>query len=205
MPKTGGMPFDFTAEVVLEDPRTRLSPLKVEHAEALALVIEQAPDLMRYSPSHFADAAGLREYITQALTARARQERYPWVIWDKQAQRYVGSTSYGAVSNLHRRLEIGWTWLDPAVQRTGLNRHNKYLMLHYAFETLGFARVELKTDGRNQQSRQAMEAMGATYEGALRSHTIMADGYRRDTAYYSILAEEWPAVKQQHFARQSAG
>ena len=97
----------------------------------------------------------------------------------------------------NERLEIGSTYLGPQFHQTGLNRNVKLLMLSYAFELLQVKRVELKTDARNVQSRTAMEGMGAQYEGSLRSHTIMTDGYRRDTAYYSILIDEWPQVKAQ--------
>jgi RimJ/RimL family protein N-acetyltransferase len=106
----------------------------------------------------------------------------------------VGTTSYGSFALEERRLEIGWTWLGRAFQRTGVNRAAKHLLLKYAFGELGCERVELKTDARNWQSRDAMRRMGATEEGTLRSHMITQGGLRRDSVYFSILKPEWDAL-----------
>jgi RimJ/RimL family protein N-acetyltransferase len=95
----------------------------------------------------------------------------------------------------HRRLEIGWTWVGRDHQRSGTNREAKLLQLTHAFETLGAERVEFKTHARNLASRAALLGIGATFEGVLRHHTIMPDGSNRDSAFYGILAGEWPAVK----------
>jgi RimJ/RimL family protein N-acetyltransferase len=95
----------------------------------------------------------------------------------------------------HRRLEIGWTWIATAFQRTGSNREAKLLQLSHAFETLGANRVEFKTHARNEQSRNALAGIGATFEGVFRNHTIMPDGSLRDSAYFSVIVEEWPTVK----------
>jgi RimJ/RimL family protein N-acetyltransferase len=110
-------------------------------------------------------------------------------------QEYAGSTSFANVSNRDKRLEIGWTWIGKKFQKTGLNRNGKLLMLQYAFETLQFERVELKTDERNMASRTAIEKIGGKFEGILRSHMVVKDGFRRNTVYYSILSKEWPGVK----------
>jgi N-acetyltransferase len=93
-------------------------------------------------------------------------------------------------------VEIGWTWLAPAWQRTAINTEAKLLMLRHAFETLGCIRVELKTDALNERSRAAIRRLGATEEGTLRQHTITSTGRMRDTVYYSILASEWPETRQ---------
>jgi N-acetyltransferase len=95
----------------------------------------------------------------------------------------------------HRRLEIGWTWVGMAFQRTGANREAKLLQLTHAFETLGAERVEFKTHARNLASRAALLGIGATFEGVLRHHTIMPDGSNRDSAFYGIIAPEWPEVR----------
>ena len=192
--------FDFKQELILENDRVRLEPLQESHFSALLPICEQAPKLLQYSPSAFGTAGHLQAYIEQALAARRNEQRYPFATYDKQLGQMVGSTSFGNVSNPHRRLEIGWTWITPQVQRSGLNRKAKLLQLSYAFETLGLARVEFKADARNEASRRAMEGIGATFEGCLRSHTLMQDGFRRDTVYYSILQEEWPMVKRERFS-----
>ena len=191
--------FDFGADLILENERVRLEPLLLEHFDELLPICLAAPDLLQYSPSPFGTADQLKSYIATAVGGRQNGQRYPFITFDKQNQAYVGSTSFGNISNPHQRLEIGWTWLAPAAQRTGLNRNAKFLQLSYAFEELGFVRVEFKADARNAPSRTAMEAIGAQYEGCLRSHTAMPGGFRRDTVYYSILTEEWPQVKQERF------
>ena len=108
-------------------------------------------------------------------------------------------TSFGNISTKDRRLEIGWTWIDKESQGTGLNKYCKHLMLSHAFEKLIMQRVEFKTDNRNNQSKKAIEKIGGTFEGILRSHTLMLDGYRRDTAYYSILKNEWDRINNTIF------
>ncbi len=193
--------FDFTPTLVLENDRLRLEPLQDKHFNDLLPICLAAPNLLQYSPSAFGTEDSLKNYIATALGGRERQQHYPFITFDKQSQTYVGSTSFGNIVNAHQRLEIGWTWLAPTAQRTGINRNAKFLQLSYAFETLQFARVEFKADARNEASRRAMEAIGATFEGNLRSHTLMQDGFRRDTVYYSILAEEWPKIKKERFPR----
>ena len=101
----------------------------------------------------------------------------------------------------HKRLEIGWTWVGTAYQRSGANREAKLLQLTHAFETLEANRVEFKTHSRNEPSRNALAGIGATFEGVFRHHMIMPDGSLRDSAYFSITNVEWPTVK----ARLMAG
>jgi RimJ/RimL family protein N-acetyltransferase len=107
----------------------------------------------------------------------------------------VGSTRFANYDGANKRVEIGWTWVARPWQRTAVNTEAKYLMLRHAFENLGLNRVELKTDLLNTTSQRAMERLGATWEGVLRSHMIVHDGRVRDTVYYSIIAAEWPRVK----------
>lgn len=188
--------FLFSEEILLENEFVRLEPLKMSHLDFLVLIAEQTPDLLKFSPSPFGDRAALQDYIQIALDEKSNLNRYPFVIFDKQKEKYAGSTSFADISAKNQRLEIGWTWIGKDFQGTGLNKNCKFLMLRYAFEILAFERVEFKADSRNLQSRRAIEKIGATYEGELRSHTLMNDGYRRHTVYYSILKDEWQAVKQ---------
>ena len=92
-------------------------------------------------------------------------------------------------------MEIGWTWLNPSIWRTGINTEAKYLLLAHAFEA-GAIRVAFKADARNERSRRAIEALGATYEGIWRNHRILSDGHYRDSAYYSIIDSDWPRVRE---------
>jgi RimJ/RimL family protein N-acetyltransferase len=107
----------------------------------------------------------------------------------------VGVTCYMDIRPAHRGLEIGSTWIARPYQGTRVNPESKYLLLRHAFENLGAVRVQLKTDGRNRQSQAAIAKLGAQREGVLRKHLILQDGYIRDTVMFSIIAEEWPAVK----------
>lgn len=198
------MLFDFKNKTELEDHRVKLVPLEQQYYEYLLPISIDDPDLLKYSPQLLGTKELLDEYIQNALNQKKSGLRYPFVIFDKLKNSYAGSTSYGNISDKDLRLEVGWTWIGRDFQRTGLNRHCKFLLLKYAFEDLQFERVEFKTDSRNLQSRKAIEAIGATYEGALRSHMLMPDGYRRTSVYYSILRDEWEQLKNTIFAKQLA-
>lgn len=191
--------MNFNETIILENTRVKLEPLKPEHFDSLLAISLAHPNLLQYSPSPFGTKEKLETYLEMAFEGKRNEVRYPFIIWDKESQSYVGSTSYGNISVKNSRLEIGWTWLDKKVQGTGLNLYAKHLLLKYAFDTLKFERVELKTDARNLQSRKAIEKIGAKFEGILRSHTLMTDGYRRDTVYYGILKEEWQNINQSIF------
>lgn len=107
----------------------------------------------------------------------------------------IGSTRFLALRPDHGVVEIGWTWLAPPAWGSGANQEAKLLQLRHAFETWGCRRVELKTDALNTPARGAMEAFGATFEGIHRKHMLVRDGVSRDSAWYSVLDDEWPAVE----------
>jgi RimJ/RimL family protein N-acetyltransferase len=129
----------------------------------------------------------------------------PFTIIDPKSGAIVGSTRYMNITPEHRRLEIGSTFVGRQWQRTAVNTAAKLLLLTHAFERLECIRVELKTDARNATSRAAIRRLGATEEGALRGHVICADGFRRDTVYFSILESEWPQIKNTFILRLAAG
>jgi len=189
------MNFDCSADIILQDERTLLRPLTAADYPHLLPIALSDEKLLQYSPMPIYSEELLKQYIETAIIERQKQQRYTFIIFDKRAAQYAGSTSFLNISNKDQRLEIGATWLGKPFQQTGLNRHNKYLMLQYAFEQLDFERVDFKTDERNTASRTAIEKIGGQYEGILRSHTVMYDGFRRNTVYYSILRDEWPAIK----------
>jgi RimJ/RimL family protein N-acetyltransferase len=180
--------------VVLEGSRIRLEPLAARHFEDLLLVaFDQA--LWRWTIMRPQDEAGLRRWFDTALAnAEAGLER-PFATVDRTTGRAIGSSRFLSIVPEHRRLEIGWTWVATAYQRTGANREAKLLQLTHAFETLGANRVEFKTHSGNERSRAALAGIGATFEGVFRSHMIMPDGSIRDSAYFSVIAPEWPVVK----------
>lgn len=193
------MDFNFERDIFLQDKRVTLEALHWSHFDFLLTIILANPELHKFSPFRYGSEDSLKEYFENALNQKENSLRYPFVIFDNLTETYAGSTSFGNVSNRDKRLEIGWTWIGKEFQRTGLNRHCKYNLLQYAFEELNFERVEFKTDNRNEQSKSAIKAIGGKYEGALRHHTLMFDGHRRDTAYYSILRSEWQPIKKSIF------
>jgi len=138
---------------------------------------------------------GMRSIVDAALAAQANRTMATLVTVESDAGRIVGSSRYLNIAPADLRLEIGWTWIDPAFQRSAVNTEAKIAMLGHAFETLGCRRVELKTDALNVQSRTAILGIGATFEGIFRKHMVMAGGRARDSAYYSIIDDEWPTVR----------
>lgn len=154
----------------------------------------QDPDTFRYMGTNIA-AHGWDAWLREALDGVAAGTYVAWATIDQRSGHAVGSTRFGDMAPEHGRLEIGWTWIAPSHQRTALNTEAKLLQLGYAFDELGATRVALKTDGRNVRSQAAIERLGGVREGVLRKHIRLPDGFLRDTVYYSILADEWPAVK----------
>ena len=118
-------------------------------------------------------------------------ERLQFAVFDKEKRTLAGATAFGSFSPRDQRLEIGWTWLGKDFQGTGINQQMKKLMLDYCFSELKLKRVEIKTDVLNLPARKALLKFGAVEEGVLRSHTLMTNGRRRDTIYYSVLEGEW--------------
>jgi RimJ/RimL family protein N-acetyltransferase len=171
-----------------------MEPLSMAHFDDLAAVAFERP-IWQWTIMGPQDEAGLQRWMESAIAnAKAGTER-PFATIDLASGRAVGSSRYMSIVPEHKRLEIGWTWLATSAQRTGINREAKLLQLTHAFETLGANRVEFKTHVRNERSRTAIAGIGATFEGIFRSHSIMPDGSIRDSAYFSVIAPEWPDVK----------
>jgi len=180
--------------IVLEGRHVRLEPLARGHVPDL-LAVGLDPRIWRWGLTPVRSEADLVRYMEEALAERDRGVSLPFAILEREGGRAVGSTRYGSIALEHRRVEIGWTWVAPAWQRTAINTEAKLLLLTHAFERLGCRRVELKTDALNAQSRAAILRIGAREEGTLRAHMITSEGRSRDSVYFSILAEEWPAAR----------
>ena len=180
--------------VTLEGRHVRLEPLSLAHQDRLCADGLDA-ELWRWAQTSLATPADMRAYIETALTWQAQGTALPFAIVARATGQVVGSTRYANIERADRRLEIGWTWIARAAQRTPVNTEAKYLLLRHAFEVLGCNRVEFKTDVLNERSRAALLRIGAKQEGVLRSHMITASGRVRDSVYFSIIAAEWPAVK----------
>ncbi|MES2704591.1 MAG: GNAT family protein [Bacteroidota bacterium] len=182
--------------VVLEGERVRLVPLDHSHIDKLVPVARHE-QIWRHISMNGADESKMRSHLQSAILRRATGEQYPFTVIDKKTGGIIGSTFFHNIFPEHRKLEIGWTWYDPAYWRTGYNRECKLLLLTYCFETMKAIRVQLQTDATNERSRKAILGIGATFEGILRRERIRESGVFRDTAMYSIISEEWDEVKQQ--------
>jgi RimJ/RimL family protein N-acetyltransferase len=180
--------------VTLTGAHVRLEPLANAHLAGLTEVgLDQ--ELWRWIPTPVRTQEAMAAYIDTALDEQARGISLPFAIMEQATGRAIGSTRYGNIDRTHYRVEIGWTWVARAWQRTAINTEAKYLLLRHAFETLGCQRVELKTDSLNEKSRAAILRVGAQQEGVFRNHMITSTGRVRHTVYFSIIDAEWPAVK----------
>ena len=180
--------------VTLASPDVRLEPLTPAHTDALARV-GLDPELWRWIPTPIGSVEEMRTYVATALEEQQRGVSLPFAIVDATSGEAVGSTRFGNIDVPNCRLEIGWTWLAPAWQRSGANREAKLLMLTHAFDVLGCRRVEFKTDSNNEPSRTALLGIGATFEGIFRKHMVMPGDGVRHSAWYSVIDDEWPLVK----------
>jgi RimJ/RimL family protein N-acetyltransferase len=182
------------APVTLAGTHVRLEPLTLEHLDALCSVgLDE--DLWRWTTTHIRTRDDLRRYVEAALDGQRSGSVLPFATVLQAENRVIGSTRFGNIDRPNRRVEIGWTWIGRPWQRTAANTEAKYLMLRHAFETLGCIRVEFKTDALNVVSRTAIARLGAKEEGTFRSHMIVDDGRIRDSVYFAIIEQEWPAVK----------
>jgi N-acetyltransferase len=199
-PSSLSMPLE---PVTLEGRIVRLEPLSRDHLDGLAAVAFDDA-LWRWTLARTVDRAGLQAWLDAALANRGAGTELPFATIDRASGRPIGSSRYLSIVAEHRRLEIGWTWIARAWQRTGANREAKLLMIEHAIERLGCQRVEFKTNARNEQSRAALLGIGATFEGVFRKHMLGRDGEVRDSAYFSVIDDEWPSVKARLLASVDA-
>jgi RimJ/RimL family protein N-acetyltransferase len=188
-------PALFTKPVTLEGRHVRLEPLTLAHVPGLAAVgcDERIWKLMLYGDIR--TEADMRAWVEGLLHFQEQGTDLPFTVIFKRTGKVVGATRYMDMRPTHRGLEIGGTWYTVKYQRTAVNTECKYLLLQYAFETLGCIRVQFKADIRNERSWRAIERIGGVREGILRNHYILQDGTFRDSVYYSILDREWPGVR----------
>ena len=175
----------------------RLEPLVAEHRDGLARAADHA-EIWDHMP-HDASGGGFDTWFDHSLQLALAGREAVWAVRTDGA--LVGSTRYLAIEPVHRRLEIGHTWYAPQVWASRVNPACKLALLRYAFESLGFNRVELKTDNRNLRSQAAIAKLGATREGVFRAHMVRRDGSLRDSVYFSIVRDEWPSVRDRLTAR----
>ena len=190
--------------VVLEGRLVRLEPLADRHASGLVKAAED-PDLFRWYTTAMNTPEAITEWLETGLAEQERGVSLPFATLDQESGAVIGTTRFGNIDRRNLRVEIGWTFLLRAWQRTGANREAKYLMLRHAFDVWQVRRVEFKTHASNAQSRTALAALGAQEEGTLRKHMVMPDGSARDSVYFIILDTEWTRVKANLEERAAAG
>jgi N-acetyltransferase len=183
--------FDFKQNLILEDDRVLLQPLVLSDYKYLLPFALNEPELWTYSLANPSSDMGMTGYIQSAIEDREKEKCYTFIIFDKLTQQYAGSTRFYDIKLDLHNWSIGYTWIGKAFQKTGLNRHCKYLMLSYSFDQLGLQRVEFRADLRNANSIRAMKAIGCKEEGVLRKNRPLPAGKWLDSILLSILKEEW--------------
>ena len=181
--------------VTLEGAHVRLEPLDLsKHWDGL-LAIGLYPELWRFTASKVWDEASLRRYLEKALDEQSCGDSVPFATIHRATGAVAGCTRFGNIVRQHKRAEIGWTWVGQEHQRTAVNTEAKYLMLRHAFEVWKLMRVEFKTSSTNLKSQNAMRRLGLIEEGTFRKWMFNEDGTTRDTMWFSVIDDEWPAMK----------
>jgi len=183
-----------TTPVELEGERVRLEPFTPAHLSELEQVAFE-PSIWHWTRSRITNGEEFHAWVEEALTQVASQTAVVWATRSKLDGKIAGSTRLFDISQQHRPMELGGTWLHPIYHRTGINVEAKYLQLTYAFERMNARRVAFKTHYQNFASQRAITALGAKLEGTFRNHIIMPDGSTRHSVWYSIIEEDWPAAK----------
>ncbi len=193
--------FDTTIDVILEDERVLLRPMVQADVANLSAYVKDEPTLWKYALTPIVTAQEFEQYIATAVETRHLKSAYPFIVFDKLQNKYVGSTRFYDIQLEASTTQLGYTWYSEKTWGTGLNEHCKLLLLSFAFETIGFERVEFRADNRNKRSIAAMQKIGCTVEGILRNHLPTSDGTRRDSIVLSMLKKEWPTIKAGFLAR----
>ena len=190
--------FDFTKNYTLENERVKLIPLDGNNSTHLLHFSINEPNIWRYSLVPVAGEENFKKYVASARLSRDQKTAYPFVVFDKKGGEYAGSTRFYDIQQNNWTLQLGYTWYGANFQGTGLNKNCKFLLLQFAFETMGMERVEFRADKNNERSIAAMKSIGCRIEGILRSNVPNAEGGRRDSIILSILKREWDAGIKVH-------
>jgi len=197
--------FDFKTDIILENERVLLKPLALTDGSLLTHYVNEEPKLWNYSLVAINNASDLENYIQTAIEARANKTSYAFIVYDKLLNEYVGCTRLYDIQLAFQTTQIGYTWYSKKCWGTKLNENCKYLLMEFAFDQMGFERVEFRADNNNKRSIAAMQKIGCTIEGVLRNHLPMPNGKRRDSIVLSILKEEWnTSLKQSLLAQLKA-
>lgn len=195
--------FTFSDNIILEDDFVLLRPLQESDVENLLEISINEPETWKYSLVGAEGKENLINYIQQAIKARESEKEFPFIVFDKKSQKYAGSTRFYDINLDFKTLQLGYTWYGSEFRGTGLNKHCKFLLLQFAFETLGLERVEFRADNNNERSIAAMKSIGCKVEGVLRSNMPTRDNnLRRDSIVLSILKDEWFAEVKENLKRK---
>jgi RimJ/RimL family protein N-acetyltransferase len=179
----------FTGRLVV------VEPLAAEHEPGLRAAATD-PEMFAWMPVDMAAShEALRDWLNTTLASAQQGREVPYAIVSAESGAVLGTTRFLELRLEHLRVEIGWTWVTRSAWATGVNVETKLLLLEHAFDRVGLRRVEFKTDARNERSRGALLALGASFEGILRKHMVVRNGGERDSAYYSVIDDEWPELK----------
>ena len=193
--------FDTSTDFILENERVLLRPLVQDDAVYLSAYVKEEPALWKYALTPITTDQKFEQYIRTAVEARQLKSAYPFIVFDKLQNKYVGSTRFYDIQLNNSTTQFGYTWYSESTWGTGLNEHCKFLLLQFAFETIGFERIEFRADNRNKRSIAAMQKIGFTVDGILRNHLPSSDGTSRDSIVLSMLKNEWPKIKAGFLAR----
>lgn len=184
--------FNSLNNYILEDSRALLRPLMKSDEQYLLPFALNEPQIWEFSLVTAAGREGLKNYMNLALSARESGNEYPFIVFDKRKDQYAGSTRFYDINLAFKTMQLGYTWYGKDFQGTGLNRHCKFLLLSFAFETIELERVEFRADNNNARSIAAMKSIGCKVDGVLRSNMpTRKSSVRRDSIVLSILKNEW--------------
>ncbi|MCL6603176.1 MAG: GNAT family N-acetyltransferase [Paenibacillus sp.] len=188
----------FQEEIYLENNYIKLVPFSENYEEDLRKIIFD-DEITKFTGHHIVNSNDLKNYIERTITNRNEKLSYPFIVIDKISNQVAGSTSFGNIIFHNKRLEIGWTWYGETFRGTSVNKATKYELLRYAFEEIGFNRVQFSVDVENIRSQKAVLKLGAKQEGIFRSNYENAKGECRDDVYFSIIKSEWSDLKRAKF------
>ncbi|PEQ83376.1 GNAT family N-acetyltransferase [Bacillus cereus] len=181
----------------LVNDRAMLRLMHANDIESLFTIVEGKKEIWKYLIAKMDSYQDMEQYVQVAIKGFEGETDLPFVVVDQKTNEIVGSTRLYSISNDNKTVELGQTWYHPSVHRTSINTECKYMLLQYAFEELHMLRVQIKTDLRNEKAQSAIERLGAVKEGVLRNERQLPNGYVRDAVVYSIIASEWPVIKEQ--------
>ncbi|KIA98938.1 GCN5 family acetyltransferase [Flavobacterium sp. KMS] len=186
--------FDYKTDYILEDETVLLRPLKADDFKYLLDFSINEPEIWEFNMGGANGEGNLLKYIDNAISQREKEKEYPFIIFDKRTNEYVGSTRFYNIVLEMNTIEIGYTWYGKKYQGTGINKNCKYLMFDFAFDKLGIVRIGLGANSKNMRSINAMKGVGCTEEGILRSRSFDQKGNRIDAIILSILRNEWDEI-----------